>query len=200
MIFLVDHHADTLVLTEHEAAAGVFRGVFAADEMSLDENLLSSVVSLSMPVSKLSFIDPTCGTLSRMCLKVSTRTDFFAQPGNGALARFRARRTRLTRRFCLTGLRARRPRQGWKVSRECSLRHGVLAAAAYSVFRFAILSRNSRPFRSPPWRWPYRAVSATRASGRRNLCLLPDRRCFAGVARALIIVLRSPSTPSSKCS
>ena len=39
VIFLVDHHADALVLTEHEAAAGVFRGVFAADEMSLDENL-----------------------------------------------------------------------------------------------------------------------------------------------------------------
>ena len=39
VILFVDHHADILVLTKHEAAAGVFRGVFAADEMSFDENL-----------------------------------------------------------------------------------------------------------------------------------------------------------------
>ena len=38
-----------------------------------------------------------------MCLKVSTRTDFFAQPGNGVVARLRANRTRLDRTILLDG-------------------------------------------------------------------------------------------------
>ena len=40
MILLVDHHAERFLAVQDQAAAGAFRGVFAADEMALDQNLL----------------------------------------------------------------------------------------------------------------------------------------------------------------
>ena len=40
MVLLVDHHTETFLAVQHQAAAGAFRRVFAADEMALDQNLL----------------------------------------------------------------------------------------------------------------------------------------------------------------
>jgi hypothetical protein len=40
MILLVHHHADGLAAVHHSPASGAFCGMFATDEMTLDEDLL----------------------------------------------------------------------------------------------------------------------------------------------------------------
>ena len=40
VILFVDHHAEGFLAVQHQAAADAFGGVFAADEMALDQNLL----------------------------------------------------------------------------------------------------------------------------------------------------------------
>ena len=40
MVFLIDHHAQRFFTIQHQPAARAFGGVFAADKMAFDENLL----------------------------------------------------------------------------------------------------------------------------------------------------------------
>jgi hypothetical protein len=40
MILLVDHHAERFILVEHQSAAGALGGMFAANQVALDQYVL----------------------------------------------------------------------------------------------------------------------------------------------------------------
>jgi len=49
MVLLVDHDAEGFLAIKHQAAAGAFGGVFAADEVAFDEDLLAAGEMQSVP-------------------------------------------------------------------------------------------------------------------------------------------------------
>ena len=95
MVLLVDHHAERFLLVDDQAAAGVLGGVFAADQMALDENLFVQRPQVihrlgKGPVQFRQALHGRTDDVQRLDASV-----FLAHPGKAAPRRLRASRTRL---------------------------------------------------------------------------------------------------------
>ena len=100
MVLLVDHHADLLARIDDHAAGAFGVGVFAADELPLDEELAVDLlqradVDVDQLAGELGRRRAAFRSRSRRIWPISARSVSVARAMNGKSARLRARRMRL---------------------------------------------------------------------------------------------------------